>query len=738
MSYTLITKPDEESYYELSLMNNKTCKIDINSFPKIKNVKIDNICDDFEPNWYVNNGYIMCSIPSTKLLGNISRFIYMHRYLLNQFKYDGKISVDHINQDPTDNRLSNLRLATQSTQNHNQTKKERKFIKLTGFDIEIQLPEYIEYVKEETIKSTRNGEECDSILPEHFRIVSKYLEFEKHSSKSSKISLKERLADALIKRYNLIINSNVNIENLYIDGYRFNSNQEFEKHTIEYIDVLCNISLETIPDNNDFLENSKIKKEHLPKYVSYYSAKAGRGSQLIYDRRNKETGERIEFWSSSSKFTSLNDKFIEIIDLLKKNKIDIIWYIKPDFVNQTNEIIFENNKEEFSKECLYEIKNSCKNKTIRLKPNPIDIIIINKLVNDIDNISKSVVSSIMCINYDRVTQIIKKEFIDTTKISEDYINHTNQDFINEYNIIKSMIISEMALRKDKKSKPENVKKQLPNNQDLLDLTSKLTTYSQTLDTSTTIPTSPPQMLNRHKNWKFDTDTIINMVKDKGVLTYQQISEKYTDVEGKPISISDVQNVCSNNKAYSLDEDDFININRSDISFKEYKSKRQTDVRLDMSHKTMKDKYDDITTDKYKQLCKTNSVSKRTCDSETMVDIFMDKYTILTSIKTSLKYKNKKGEVVSDALVKQIWSGSTALFLDDFINRTDITYEQYLIDIKKDKTEFSRPLEYKQKYEDILEGIKNGEIKSLNRTHIKTLKMIGKDDQFINQLKSQIK
>jgi hypothetical protein len=43
MSYTLITKPNEEPYYELSLMNNKTCKIDINSFPKIKNVEIDNI-----------------------------------------------------------------------------------------------------------------------------------------------------------------------------------------------------------------------------------------------------------------------------------------------------------------------------------------------------------------------------------------------------------------------------------------------------------------------------------------------------------------------------------------------------------------------------------------------------------------------------------------------------------------------------------------------------------------------
>ncbi len=729
MSYTLITKPNEEPYYELSLMNNKTCKIDINSFTKIKNVEIDNICDDFEPNWYINNGYVMCSIPSNKLLGNTSRFIYMHRYLLNQFNYDGKISVDHINQDQTDNRLFNLRLATQSTQNHNQTKKERNFIKLTGFDTEIQLPEYIEYVKEETIKSTRNGEECDSILPEHFRIVSKYLEFEKHSSKSSKISLKERLSDALIKRYNLNINSTVNIEDLYIDGYRFKNNNEFEKHTVEYINVLCNISIETIPNNDDFLEKSKIKKNNLPKYVSYASAKAGRGSQLIYDRRNKETGERTEFTSSCSKFKSLDDKFIEIIDLMKKNKVDIVWNIKPDFVNQLNEINIITNSKDFSKECLMEIKNSCQNKTHRLKPNPVDIIIITKLNNDIENINKSVISSIMGINYDRISQIINNELkLDTmSKISEDYINHTNSDFINEYNTIKSMIISEMALRKEKKSKPENVKKQLPNNQDLLDLTSKLTI------TPSTIP-----MLNRHKNWKFDIDTIINMVKDKGVLTYQQISEKYTDVEGKPISISDVQNVCSNNKAYSLDEDDFININHSDISFEEYKSKRQADVRLDMSHKTMKDKYADITTDKYKKLCKTNSLSKRTCDSETMVDIFMDKYTILTSIKTSLKYKNKKGEVVSDALVKQIWSGSTALFVDDFINRTDITYEQYLTDIKKDKTEFSRPLEYKQKYEDILEGIKNGEIKSLNRTHIKTLKMIGKDDKFINQLKSQIK
>ena len=734
MSYRLITEPNQEPYYEISLLNNAKCKIDINSLTKITNVQIANICNNFEPTWYINNNYVMCSIPSNKLIGDANRFLYMHRYLLNQYNYDGRISVDHINQDPIDNRLSNLRLATQSTQNHNQRKKERNFIKLSGFDTDIQLPEYIELVKEETIKTTRNGKEYTSILPEHFRIVSKYLNFEKHSTKSSKISLKERLSDALIKRYNLIVNSYVNITDLYIDGYRFTTIDEFENHTLEYIKILCNITIDKITDDDDFLENSKIKKVNIPKYVSYSPPKKGRGSQLTYDRRNKETNERTEFSSSSSKFKSLDDKFIEIIELMKKNQVEIIWDVKPDFINELNELNEINlitNDNNFSKECLIEIKNSCMNKTPRLKPNPLDIIIITKLNNEIENINKSIVTSVMQINYDRVSQIINNQLkLDTmSKISEDYLKHTNSDFIEEYNIIKNMILTEMTSRKDKK-----VKKTLPCQQDLLDLTSKL---SNTLP-STTI-TTPQSILNNQKpkyNWKFDIDTIIQMVNDKGILTYQEISKKYTDIEDNMISISDVQNVCTNGRAYSLEESDFIN--RSDMSFTEYKSKRQSDVRLNMTHKSIEQKYSDISSDNYKELCKTNSISKRTCTPETLILIFKDKYTILTAQKTALKYKNKMDETVSECLVKQIWSGSSQLFKDDFINQTDITYQQYLEDVKKEKTEFSRPLEYKKKFDEIIDGIDKKTIKELNRTHIKTLKMVGKDDIFINNLRKQIK
>ena len=66
--------------------------------------------------------------------------------------------------------------------------------------------------------------------------------------------------------------------------------------------------------------------------------------------------------------TSIN-YFIEIINLMKNNNVDIIWDVKPDFVDQSNEVNLDTNSLDFSKECLMEIKKSYQTKTIRIVDN---------------------------------------------------------------------------------------------------------------------------------------------------------------------------------------------------------------------------------------------------------------------------------------------------------------------------------------------------------------------------------
>ena len=122
------------------------------------------------------------------------------------------------------------------------------------------------------------------------------------------------------------------------NSFQFNSNQEFEKHTIEYITVLCGLNIDKIPCDDDFLEDSRIKKSNIPKYVSYSPEKGNRGSQLTYDKNNKQTKERIQFSSSGSKYKSLDDKFEELVSLMHKNNVEFIWNEKPNFIDDKNEI----------------------------------------------------------------------------------------------------------------------------------------------------------------------------------------------------------------------------------------------------------------------------------------------------------------------------------------------------------------------------------------------------------------
>lgn len=666
MNINLI-KSDNSMYYELEIKRGK-CKISYESLPKILHIKNEEFNWDFKPSWFIHNtGYIMCTIPASET-NESGNNIYMHRYLMDEYSNDRQKTIDHKNQDKTDNRLENLHLVNQSFQNHNRKRKERKEILIPGFETSIKLPEYISYIKEPKIKDTDKKNSLNS-LPAHFLVESSLFGFSKHATKSNKITIKERLYDALIIRHNLIIDKTPDITILFIDSIKFNNIDEFEKHNIKLIKDLCDITITKIPRLNlNYKKSTKLPKSNVIDLVL---------NDTTYTTDTTDT-------------TPPTDTTDNTITCLKDN------------MNDCNQLILDTTLSNY----LEEIVDSRINKKNRLLKNCLDLYIIRKLNNDIDKFNKSVASKVLNISDDYIARVLKNEInlrynID---ITNDFIN--SKKFIQEYNIIKNEIIEKM------KKNTLNQLSGLKNNQ-------------------------IEKKINR--DWKISIDTIIEMVKDKQYITYNQIAEKYKDIDGNSITQIDVQNICSNGRSYWLNESDFIN--RTDITFEEYKLKRKLNVRhitpknTNQSNSINTSNNSNLT--KHQKLCQTNSLSKRTCTSETLIQIFKDKYTILTAQKTALKYKNKMDETVSECLVKQIWTGSTSLFEDDFSYSTDITYQQYLEDVKKEKTEFSRPLEYKKKFDEIIDGIDKKTIKELNRTHIKTLKMVGKDDTFINNLKKQI-
>lgn len=791
LTYSLISNGNEPPYYELKFNNGNTCKIDINSLTKIQHIKY--LSYDFIPTWYsITSGYIACSTPSNQ--SNIRTIIYMHRYLMNQFQYDGKISVDHINRDKSDNRMSNLRLATQSTQNHNRSLPERDFVHPEGFAVEFQLPQYIQYVKEEIIKTTINGKEVERILMDHFRVASSYLGFEKHASKSSKLTIQERLSDALQKRYHLIVESGKDIKDIFVDGYSFKTFKEFEDHTLEYIKILCGIDLTEINDEaNDFPEEASIKRNNLPKYVSYLKGHDVRGSKLSYEKFDPETKERIRFTSSGSKIKSLDDKLEEIITLMKDNKVNIIWDKKPSFIDDNNNFIQiktqstspkpSKSNNEFSEEWLTEIQDARNTKNERSDNiNPVDIIIMKKLHNDNISNSKNTIASTLQINYNifnviynyftvdknskdsNVNKNDKKQryqlLIDNiesnfSKLCDDFLNYSNSKFMTEYDKIKSEIIDKNnnnkklsgliaynAKRKanrfgkdDDKDDPNVIKPNIDNIKE--DIKEEIKEdKDKPNDSSDDTNNNDPS--NFH--WKYPLKTMIKMMKDKGTVSYSEMAKKYTDRFGKQATLFDIQNICNVGHSYNLTEDDFKN--RTDMTFEEYTNKRKTKIGMSSVKAMNKAKIDESGKKQYteKELI-TNmktGISKRTCDSETMIDIFKDKYSVLNALDTSRKYKNKKGDPVSEAIVKQIWAGATELYECDFENRNDITYQQYKEDIPKKKTEFSRILEYQDKLKNLQDGIENGTIKSLTRTHLSVISHCGYGDDCIKDLNEKIK
>ena len=261
------TKTTKQINHEIVTYNLKqyvVCCIPFKNQYKLFTIDLDNSEKIINRTWHYRSDGSYISSP--EYVEKIKKELYLHNLVMDKLTFEGRgqqCTIDHINRVGTDNRVENLRnLSSQSAQNFNQGKRERKFELPENSNINIEdIPKNIYYAK----SIGAHGEYFYIELKGIPALCPDGKKYTWKSTKSKSVNLQTKLQQTINKLFELK-NTYAELANVV---FTYELDEQRKKSINEYNDILKlshypkNVIDENLRDSNGNYINEPINDEQI-------------------------------------------------------------------------------------------------------------------------------------------------------------------------------------------------------------------------------------------------------------------------------------------------------------------------------------------------------------------------------------------------------------------------------------------------------------------------------------------